>query len=492
MATFAGVLLMQLAWIITLPAFGGMDEFDHVFKATSVARGHLRAGATTDGGRGGQVVAPQDVVQAASAICASYPYTGRDNCHPVKQLGHGNVTVDSGAASYNPVYYAVAGTIARPFHGASVDFVARIVTSVLTALLLAWAAVVTRRRTASSWPPLALLLVVTPTLIYSSAVTSPNGVGYAAGILVWSAATWFVDDDVRPPVAAFVTGCLALLVSHSTAVVWLAVIAVAVLSLRPRAAWAGWIGRNRRAASWAAGVVAMSALACLAWIVTQKTNSLEYDDSVVRHSWPSLPAMVGQWVVWCFQTIGAFPIRDEPAPLIVYPMWLVPFFVLMVLGWKAAARRVRFAMVLVGLAWLLIPTAATIKSYAALGYAWQGRYALPLAVGLPILAAMTLAAHRRSASRRTVVGVVAMFALVQAICVCAVALKGQRAEYAPTLVPGTPGALVAVVLALGGALLLARGLFAHLLLPGAPPAPAPVPTALPEPAETPASPVGAK
>ena len=32
---FVGVLLLQTAWILILPAFGGMDEFDHVFKAAS-------------------------------------------------------------------------------------------------------------------------------------------------------------------------------------------------------------------------------------------------------------------------------------------------------------------------------------------------------------------------------------------------------------------------------------------------------------------------
>jgi hypothetical protein len=458
LATLVGVLLLELAWILTLPAFGGMDEFDHSFRAESVAHGHVRGGAPTAHGRGGQVVVPEDLAAAASRMCGSYDYTGHDNCHPVKRLSGGMVVIDSGASSYNPVYYAVVGTLARPFHGANMDFAARVVTALVAAALLAWAALVTRARSRSTWPFLALVVVTTPTLVYSAAVTSPNGVGYAAGALVWSAALCFVASDRPPPVTAFAVGSVVLLVSHSTGFIWLAVTALAVVILRPRSEWIVWVRRNSLRVLAAGSMVLVAALGCLGWILTQKTNFVAIDDSVVRHTFPSVAGMLGQWAVWCLQTIGAFPIRDQPAPLIVYPMWLVPFVLLMLLGWRAAGTRVRAAMVLVTLAWLLIPTGATVKTYAALGYAWQGRYALPLSVGLPILAGLALAGRRREPSRTTVLGVLALCALAQAICVVNVAARGTRSEFAPSVVAGTPGAVVAGLLALAGGAVISLAL----------------------------------
>ena len=466
MMTFAGVLLMQLAWILTLPAFGGMDEFDHAFRAASVARGEVVGGGPTAHGRGGQVVVPADLARAASRMCASYDYTGRDNCHPVKSNHDGTVVIDSAASSYNPVYYAVAGTLSRPFHGASTDVAARCVTAMMAAALLAWAVVVTRRRTRSKWPFLALMVVTTPTLVYSSAVTSPNGVGYAAAALVWSTALAFVASDRPPPLLAFTVGSVALLVTHSTNLVWLVLIAATVLMLRSRAYWLGWIGSHRGGVLRSGAVVLATALASAAWILVQKTNHVDVDDSLTRHYWPSVPALVGQWAVWCLQTIGAFPLRDQPAPLIAYVMWLVPFVALMVAGWRAADRRLRLAMTLVALAWLLVPTVATVRTYELIGFAWQGRYALPLAAGLPLLAAFALSARGREPRRMTVRGTLALCVLAQALCVTAVAAHSYRSEFAPSVVPGAAGAITAAVLALLGGWSLALGLTWRLTPPG--------------------------
>ena len=34
-----GALLTQAAWLLSVPAFRGVDEFDHVYRAAAVARG---------------------------------------------------------------------------------------------------------------------------------------------------------------------------------------------------------------------------------------------------------------------------------------------------------------------------------------------------------------------------------------------------------------------------------------------------------------------
>src|SRR6478672_1363691 len=114
-----GVIVLQFAWLMALPAFHGMDEFDHAYRAASVARGHWGPGREAPGdGRGQLIRVPLDIVTEAHDACAGLEYTGPDNCRPVSPVdARDQVAVASAAATYNPVFYAVVGLAALPFDG---------------------------------------------------------------------------------------------------------------------------------------------------------------------------------------------------------------------------------------------------------------------------------------------------------------------------------------------------------------------------------------
>jgi hypothetical protein len=114
------------------------------------------------------VTIPGDVVRAATAVCRSYKYTGHDNCYPIRYVGNGDVEVASAASTYNPAYYLVVGPLARPFNGAGADYAMRVVTAVLCALMMAWAAAITTRWARSVWPLVCMSIGFTPVLVYSS------------------------------------------------------------------------------------------------------------------------------------------------------------------------------------------------------------------------------------------------------------------------------------------------------------------------------------
>src|SRR5689334_13456598 len=118
-ALVLGCLLMQFAWVIALPPFRGTDEFDHAYRAAEVAGGEwLSDRPMAEHGRGHLVAVPRSIVTAAHPICASYAYTGVDNCTPVRTLDDGRVLVASAASAYNPLFYWVVGIAAKPFEGA--------------------------------------------------------------------------------------------------------------------------------------------------------------------------------------------------------------------------------------------------------------------------------------------------------------------------------------------------------------------------------------
>ena len=451
-------LLIQTAWILTMPAFRGMDEFDHVYKAEAVAHGQLLDGGAPDAGRGGLLEVPDDVVAAATVVCEFYPYTGHDNCHPDEHVGGGKVTVASGASTYNPTYYAVVGLMARPFDGAAADFAMRAFTAVLAALLLAWAAVVTSGWARNRWPLLALLVSATPVLIYSSAMASPNGVGYAAGCLLWAAGLGLVEDPGRPRLAALTTAALTMMVTHSTGVMWLALVVAVIALLQPMNRWRALFRRSPRALTTAGVVISVGALACVAWVHLAKTNALSPVQGDSVHL--GLNDLVSGQLAWTLQTIGSFPMRNEPAPGAVYALWLVPFGFLLVAGIRIASSRLRVANLVLLTVWVAVPLALTIVSFESEGLAWQGRYALPLAVGFPALAGLALSRGTRGPRSIHSVVAVTVCALAQTISCVSVARSEGAKDFAASFAGSVPGAVVLIAaLALAGGmlpLLLAR------------------------------------
>lgn len=445
-------LLLQTAWILALPAFRGSDEFDHVFKAEAVAHGQLLDEGHPEAGRGGLVEVREDIVTAASAMCASYAYTGPDNCNAVEQRGSGRVTVASAASRYNPAYYAVVGLAARPFQGAAADFAMRAVTAVLAAMLLAWAAVVTSGWSRNKWPLMALLVTATPVLMYSTAVAAPNGVGYAAGCLLWAAGLGLVENPERPHLVALPVAAVTMVATHGTGVMWLAAIVVVIALLQPTRTWARLLRRRPLQLTGAALVTGAGSLVCLAWILLAKTNALEPTTGSYGRIGPGDLA-TGQ-LVWTLQTIAAFPLRENTAPMVVYALWLLLFGTLLVTGFRYAGTRLRLVIVLLLLIWLAVPVALTIVSFSSQGLAWQGRYALPLAIGFPALAGLAL--NRRVQQPRTaeIAVTVTACAVAQVVSCVQVAWFESEKGLAPTFAANVPGGVAIIaVLALTGTLL---------------------------------------
>ena len=89
---------------------------------------------------------------------------------------------------------------------------------------------------------------------------------------------------------------------------------------------------------------------------------------------------------WLQQMIGVFGWLDTPAPLVTYLVWygLTGLVVLLAIS-GARARGVVALLVLIALV-ILVPIAISYHEAHRLADFWQGRYTLPLAAGVPILA----------------------------------------------------------------------------------------------------------
>lgn len=446
-----GALLVQLAWVLASPAFRGMDEFDHAFRADSLVHGELLSRQPAEDGRGELVTVSEELASAARPVCEWYDYTLPDNCRPVSGEGTGRVRIASAAADYNPTYYVVAGMVARPFDGTAALMAMRLTTAALVAGLLGWASALLCRDDHTGGSLLGLGLVVTPVAAFAGGTAAPNAVGMGAGVLLWSGVVALLRRPERPPLVAMVVGVAVVANTHTTGVLWLAVTAVALIALRPLRFWLDWWWHRPWSRSLALVAAGMAVAAALTWIRWADTNGL--NEPIPGQGRPGVLALLAQQCVWLLQTIAAFPDRTDPAPALAYLLWLVPLIALFLVARRSTDRGVARALLVLLVAWVLIPIVLTLISFRSEGFAWQGRYALTLATGMVLLVAEAAPHHRRPAWLRGPAPYV-MLGTAHAVCAVSMAMRTDGQGTSFTAADAIPGAYALIAcLAIGGVLL---------------------------------------
>lgn len=388
---FLGSTLLQTAWLAAVPPFRAIDEFDHAYRADSVAHGYWNASnLEAERGRGGVLVVRESIVAAAEPMCSMYDYTGRDNCNPIERLDDGLVTVASGAATYHPVFYWVVGTAALPFEGSGAVYAMRATAALLCSGLIALAAYLLSLTTSTRWPLLAMLVACTPVFMYTTAVGAPNGVEMAAGLVTWIGLLGLTQPraaGVEGRIIACTTMAAALLVTvRQLGPLWLFLIISTVLFL------GGWQRARRlfeERRRWMVGAVlavGTAAVAALWWV--RAAGSLAIDGEV---NYPNPVATAAVKVpIWVLQSVAVFPTRNEPAPMPVYAAYIIVGAAALILGLIAAGVRLRIC-ILVGTALsLLVPFVITLATIDEVGTAWQGRYTLPFSIGVLLMLGMAL------------------------------------------------------------------------------------------------------
>ncbi len=467
-AFFTGLLLAQTAWILTMPTYRGIDEFDHVFHAAAVARGEWTDHGPAENGRGGYVRIPKSIVDAATSVCEYYEYTGRDNCRASRTYSDGDAQIATAAGAYNPTYYVVVGAAALPFGGAAADYVMRAVTAAMCALLLAWAASLINRWARTPWPLVVFSIGITPVMLYSTTIASPNGLTYSGAALVWSAliAATRQERSARQFALPATVGAFALLTTHTTGSLWLVLICLCTVVLLPLRSWLDLLKRDRKVWGLAATLVLVTTLLCAYWVRFANTNALG----------PRLPGadtdpldvaqLATYHLLWLFQSIATFPTLDEPPPTLVYALWGLPLAAAFLALARRASGRVRVSFVLVLIFIVVVPSVLTVISYPYEGLAWQGRYSLPLWIGIAFLAGVALDNPARAPRRALIPAAYLLMAIATAVSTVSVGRHEVSLGPSDPAAAGFPaGFLLVGLLAVVGILLPLRTVMATQVAP---------------------------
>jgi hypothetical protein len=413
-------------WELATPLLAAPDEPQHLIKAAAVARGQWL-------GRGEQLGPITHVSLPAgfteiSAFPRCFAFRPRRNAScapPVTAHAGPAVEIATTAGRYPPTYYALTGLPTLVFPGVASDRAARVVSGLLCALLLA--AAITW--CAGDLAALAVLFAVTPMVLFLTAVVNPSGVEVAAAVASWAALIRLVREQgpVRRTQLVSLTAVLsALVLARPISPLWLLLIAGCVAVLAPRARLVE-LARSRGVQLAAAVVVALAACQTAWVVVAQSTRLFGKPVHVTRTT--ALDRLLSLTHIEHLgsQMIGRFGWLDTAAPPLTVWVWVGLGVVVLAVGLARGRPRARIAVLLALALAVLVPAVVEASSFPRIGYWWQGRYSLPLAVGVPLLAL----AGRRPPRR--------LLQVLAAVLVTGVAV-GEEAAFAQTLARYTVGA----------------------------------------------------
>jgi hypothetical protein len=404
--TFLLTALVAGVWGATTPLFGAPDEPAHVIRAAGVVRGDL-VGTTREG--------EPDYVRYVSVPAifdsVTIPYVGEPHLRTVCFAFDRNVTPDclsfSGSKDprpvpthvglYPPVYYGMVGAASLGLASVSGVLLMRAATVLVCAALVAWACWSARRAPNHRAALLGVLLALTPMTLFLFGSVNPSAVEIAAAIALWAAGGMLVLEASarvdRRLVAVTGASAIVLALSRPISPLWVALIAITLVVFAP-AGGLRRLARDRACRVWGA-VVGVATAAQLTWIVAFDPLDIVTREGVDESTSELVRSSLGKSGSTYEQMIGLFGWVDTPAPYLTVLLWTMMLGGLILLAIVAGHRRQCVALLgLIG-AVTLVPVVLESAKAGDVGFAWQGRYTMPLAVGIPVLGGLMLATDER-------------------------------------------------------------------------------------------------
>jgi hypothetical protein len=196
----------------------------------------------------------------------------------------------------------------------------------------------------------------------------------------------------RGLVAIVALSAMALGAARAISPLWLAVIAVALVALSDVKTLAEVLRRNR-VVQFGLCAVGVAVALSVAW--TFVAHALDVQQGLVplgRHAsaFDVLKAAVKREGVWTEELVGIFGSHEVLAPLATYVIWWASAAFVALLAIVRGVRRDATTLLGIGAVCVLAPIVLQFLHARDLGIVWQGRYMLPVAVGIPLLAAVVL------------------------------------------------------------------------------------------------------
>lgn len=393
---WAVLFLLSSLWALANPLMASPDEPAHTVKAAAVARGQL-LGEDTQGGTAVDVPYFYRLV-TAYPTCYMFVPDEPAGCDivPTEELDAASDAVTP-AGRYNPLYYSVVGLPTLLPAGDGALYAMRILSAALTTFFVALGLRALAQTGPAPWAVPGLAGALTPMVVFLTSTVNPAAIEITAAFALWS----LLLALLRHPDPALVRSRMWWVALATTffvnarglSLLYCAVLVAAVLLVSP---WRSFLDVVRTRAAWPPlAVVVLACVAAAGWVVG--TNSLGSGDAVNHPDLTFVPAAKLTFFAWdgfVLNMVGQFGWMDTPLE-----GWVLMAFAagsaFVVLAALAVGRwRDRAGVVAVAAATFALPVVVHASQAHFLGFIWQGRYILPVAIGVPVLAAYVL--HGRS------------------------------------------------------------------------------------------------
>ena len=428
---FLAALVVVLTWAVGVPRFASPDEPAHIYKAYATAHGQLLGKAAPGFPDNLREFDGPDSLGLPNLPC----YNGHPD-QPASCAGVGTPPLISSAARYPPWYYGLVGVPVAVAGESGKALPYRLVSAVFCVALLALAMFLTKRSRRGDLAALQLA-AVTPMALFLMASVNPNAIEIAVFVAMWACLARLATDAELPRRVLILASWLgaAVVLMRPISIVWMAgMVAVVLIGMSPvrRRQLYSW-----RTLAWVAGPTAGALVVSWIWAVYAKievkddrlTNSLSLG-SALRRS-------VDNWSGYFRQTVGVLGWLDTVMPSFVYALWIVALVGIAMIHVRGATPRRLIAFAALIVVWLALPLLINGFTNSRAGLTYQGRYSLPIFVGVAFLPLW----NERPSLRRP--------QLVQrglVIAVVAVAIVAEVGAYWQTLRRFTVGAHGKIVL----------------------------------------------
>jgi hypothetical protein len=425
---FAGFLLLLSAWSIAAPYDGTPDEREHVIRAAGVAEGQIApAPAAAKNGSGAFQTVPRGLVREQcfwgkpqrSASCAKPPSS--DNTPTL---------TGTGAGRYQPVYYALVGWPLVLWPGWSGILLARLVSAVICAALLASAYVVIMRWSRRRLMIAGLLAATTPMAVQMGSAVNPSGPEIAAGIAFFTA---LIPLMVGPRTGSrrgllLLVGLSGLLLAmlRQTGPLWMA-IGLLALAFPMRHSNLRSLLRDRVAWLWTA-LISVATVASVIWIVVMKTSDLGIYGGTQVTKEQAVFIEAELWRQYLDEMVGVTSWLDTHMPASAYMIWEFVAAGIILAAVVSGRRLDRWRLLVLAFGGVVVPSALQVEMLKKTGWITQGRYMLPILAGLLLYAAWTLEEQGldQRRSRAIIRLTVCATAPIQLLCLVYTMVRWQR------------------------------------------------------------------
>ena len=376
--TFALLLSCLLAWVAATPMYGSPDEQWHAIKAYAVV--HADGGTRNAAGDREYRVPPEYIDRD---VCYAFDSSRPASCQRLSSAGPDHLLTTK-ADGYPPFFYVLVGWPTLLTRGVAGLYLMRVAAALLVAFLLACAVQNVAELRHRAALVMGLALTLTPAVFFFGASVNPSGVAVAAALAAWTGG--FVVLRRGATAGRAVTAlarfgaplCLFLLLRRDS-LVWGALILASFVALTPRGRWRE-LASARPTRGWG---VALAACALLQFatgghgtadLVSQATGGN------ASNAWGALPSY--------FREVGGGVLGwlDSPVPALTYEVFIAGALALIALSIVLAPRRDAVVTAVLAVLVVVVPLAVGAVRFPY----FQGRYMLPLTVGVVLLAGFGL------------------------------------------------------------------------------------------------------